>query len=230
MMLNLIFVLLALSYSKLIIVALVYPWQSFTYHAWKRNGSLLRILSIPYKGVLSLTYSGWEKFSMVYISKLPSKHLRKWAYSGLGAELGKNVVLRYQTEIWCPYKLKIGRGSIVGYNNLLDARNGIEIGEHVNFSANVSVYTEQHDYRDIDFACSKTEKKMVRIGTRAWIGPNVIILPGVTIGEGAVCAAGCVVTKDVEPFTVVAGVPAKKVNDRPTNLRYEFDGRESRIY
>ena len=71
---------------------------------------------------------------------------------------------------------------------------------------------------------------MVRIGTRAWIGPNVIILPGVTIGEGAVCAAGCVVTKDVEPFTVVAGVPAKKVNDRPTNLRYEFDGRESRIY
>ena len=51
-----------------------------------------------------------------------------------------------------------------------------------------------------------------------------------TIGEGAVCAAGCVVTKDVEPFTVVAGVPAKKVNDRPTNLRYEFDGRESRIY
>jgi acetyltransferase-like isoleucine patch superfamily enzyme len=63
-----------------------------------------------------------------------------------------------------------------------------------------------------------------------WIGCNVVILPGVTIGEGAVCCSGCVVTKDVEPYAVVAGIPAKKVNERPHDLRYEFKGKTVRLY
>lgn len=54
----------------------------------------------------------------------------------------------------------------------------------------------------------------VEIGNRVWIGSNVIILPGVHIGEGAVCCAGCVITKDIEPFSVVAGIPARKVGER----------------
>ena len=70
----------------------------------------------------------------------------------------------------------------------------------------------------------------VKIYDRAWLRSNVIILPGVTIGEGAVCCAGCVVTKDVEPYTVVAGIPAKEVNKRPTDLRYIFKGRSCRLY
>ena len=60
------------------------------------------------------------------------------------------------------------------------------------------------------------------IGDRVWIGSNAIILTGVNIGEGAVVCAGCVVTKDVEPYAVVAGIPARKVNERPRDLRYEF--------
>lgn len=140
------------------------------------------------------------------------------------------VIFRYQTEIWSAHYLKVGKGTIGGYNMLLDARNGIEIGANVNFSANVSVYTEQHDHRAPDFSCDGSIDKKVIIGDRVWLGPNVIVLPGVTIGEGAVLAAGCVVTHNVEPFTVVAGVPAKKVNDRPRNLTYGFDGKGSRIY
>ena len=70
----------------------------------------------------------------------------------------------------------------------------------------------------------------VEIGDRAWIGSNVVVLPGITIGEGAVCCAGCVVTKDVEPYAVVAGIPAKKVGERPQILTYEFSGRASRLY
>lgn len=77
----------------------------------------------------------------------------------------------------------------------------------------------QHDHRDPDFKCTKLDTK-VTIGDRAWLGSNCIVLPGVTIGKGAVCCAGCVVTKDVEPYTVVAGIPARKVNERPKNLRY----------
>ena len=70
----------------------------------------------------------------------------------------------------------------------------------------------------------------VEIDNRAWIGSNVIILPGVHIGEGAVCCAGCVVTKDVEPFSVVAGIPAHKVSERPHNLQYNFNGKSCRLY
>lgn len=69
----------------------------------------------------------------------------------------------------------------------------------------------------------------VKIADRVWIGSNVIVLPRVSIGEGAVLCAGFVVTKDVEPYCVVAGIPAKKVNERPRNLLYEFDGKSVRL-
>ena len=70
----------------------------------------------------------------------------------------------------------------------------------------------------------------MEIGDRAWLGSNVMVLPGVVIGEGAVCCGGCVVTKDVEPYAVVAGIPAKKVGERPRDLRYEFNGKSKRLY
>ena len=163
---------------------------------------------------------------------MPSLHLRKWLYQGLGVSVDKNVIFHFRTEIRAPYKLWIGKGSIIGDNALLDARNRLTIGANVNLSSNVSIYTEQHDHRDPDFKCpNPAERKMsVQIDDRVWVGSNVIILPGVHVGEGAVCCAGCVVTKDVEPFSVVVGIPAKKVGERPRDLRYEFDGKSCRLY
>lgn len=106
----------------------------------------------------------------------------------------------------------LGGGTIIGDNAILDARGGLVFGRNVNLSSNVSIYTLQHDHRDPVFNCTKLDAK-VTIGDRVWLGSNCIVLPGVTIGEGAVCCAGCVVTKDVEPYTVVAGIPARKVNE-----------------
>ena len=63
----------------------------------------------------------------------------------------------------------------------------------------------------------------VHIGNRVWIGYRSLIMPGVTIGEGAVVAAGAVVTKDVKPYTVVAGVPAKPISSRTDELTYELN-------
>lgn len=86
----------------------------------------------------------------------------------------------------------------------------MRIGCNVNFSNNVSIYIRQHDHRAPLFKCpdTNTTEMSVEIDDRAWIGSNVVILPGVHIGEGAVCCAGCVVTKDVEPFAVVADISA----------------------
>lgn len=192
---------------------------------------VLKIFSIPYwLWIIKIFRGGWERWMLFQIASFPSCHIRKWTYRLLGAEIEQNVVFHFGTEIRRPYQLTIGKGSIIGDNALLDARCGLVLGEHVNLSSNVSIYTLQHDHKDPYFRCTERAMGGVKIGDRAWIGCNVIILPEVTIGEGAVCCAGCVVTKDVEPFAVVAGIPAKKVNERPKDLRYEFNGRSCRLY
>lgn len=166
------------------------------------------------------------------IGVIPSLHLRKWLYKGLGVRMGRNCVIHFRTEIRCPERLTLGDGTIIGDNAILDARRGLTFGRNVNLSSNVSIYTLQHDHRDPYFRCpsEKDVKFSVEIDDRVWLGSNVIVLPGAHIGEGAVCCAGCVVTKDVEPYTVVAGIPAKKVGERPRNLKYEFDGKSCRFY
>ena len=68
------------------------------------------------------------------------------------------------------------------------------------------------------------------ISNRVWLGSNVTVLDSVTIGGEAVVCAGAVVTKDVEPFTVVAGIPAKKIGERSHDLRYEVDGSRMLFY
>ena len=134
------------------------------------------------------------------------------------------AVIYFGAEIREPYKLKIGEGSIIGDRAVLDARNGISIGANVNLSTEVHIWTEQHDHRDPDFKCNSDDSFRVVIEDRAWLGPRTTILHGVTIGEGAVVAAGAVVTKDVAPYTIVGGVPAKKIGERTHDLRYEFSG------
>ncbi|MCL2327833.1 MAG: acyltransferase [Bacteroidetes bacterium] len=162
---------------------------------------------------------------------IPSHTIRDFLYKNIYLVImEKNAIIYFGAEIRAPYKLKIGKGSIIGDKAILDARNGIKIGENVNFSSNVSIWTEQHDHRDAFFRCNSSSDFRVIIGNRAWLGPNTTILHGVTIGEGAVVAAGAVVTKDVEPFAIVTGVPAKKIGERNRNLEYVFDGKFTPFY
>lgn len=135
-----------------------------------------------------------------------------------------NAVLYYGIEVRNPANITIGRGSIVGDNSILDGRNGIVIGKNVVLASNVRIWTEQHDHRDPWFRCNTQEHRPVTIGDRAWIGSHSIILHSVNIGEGAVVAAGAVVTHDVPPFAIVAGIPAKTIGERNSNLQYELDG------
>lgn len=171
------------------------------------------------------------KFFIHKTKMIPSHRIRNFIYKHiLKVKMANKVVIYFNTEIRAPYNLEIGEGSIIGDNCLLDSRNGIKIGKNVNLSSEVHIWTEQHDYRSKDFSCYSSSDMGVRIGDLAWIGSNTIILPRVTIGKGAVVCAGAVVTKDVEPYSVVAGVPAKKVAQRPQDINYSFNGGHTRYY
>jgi maltose O-acetyltransferase len=145
------------------------------------------------------------------ISPFPSHTVRKAYLRNKGADIAKHTLIYGGCEYRGINSLHIGHGSSIGHRAILDARKGLFIGRNVVFATEVMVWTLHHDYNDIKFACIGAP---VIIGDFAWLGSRSIILPGVTIGEGAVVAAGAVVTKDVEPYTVVGGIPAKVMAKR----------------
>lgn len=170
-------------------------------------------------------YSGFVAYYLYRLSYTPSHRLRNYIYRHIcGMKLGADAVIYFGVEVRNPAQIKIGRGSIIGDHSILDGRNGIYIGEDVVFASDVKVWTEQHDHRDPYFRCVTQEHKPVIIDNRAWIGSHTVILHSVHIEEGAVVAAGAVVTHDVPPYAIVAGVPAKKIGERNHNLQYTFNG------
>jgi acetyltransferase-like isoleucine patch superfamily enzyme len=175
-----------------------------------------------YKPGFSNIYEGFYSIFVSTVGRIPGNKTRRFLYKHiLKINIGKNVVFHKNTDILSGYKITIGNGSIIGENNLLDGRGGLTIGENVNFSKNVSIYTEQHQVNSLDFAGVKAP---VFIDDRAWISCNTIVLPGKTIGKGSIVAAGAVVTKDVPPFMIVGGVPASIIGQRNNQISYVFDG------
>ena len=106
----------------------------------------------------------------------------------------------------------------IGAKVLLDARCGLTIHRNAVIAYDAIIWTLNHDYNDVHF-CSKGAP--VEIGAYAWICSRSIVLPGIKIGEGAVVASGAIVTRDVEPWTVVAGRPAKPIGKRE-NKNYQY--------
>lgn len=195
----------------------------------KKKAPLTESLTISSKRLRQSLMNAIESYIHYYIVKvgeIPSHRLRNCIYRHVfRVKMGKKVVIYHGAEIREPFRLQLGEGTIIGDNAILDARYGIHIGKNVNASSNISIWTEQHDHRDPWFRCNPERLGPVTVGDRVWIGPNVIILPTVTIGEGAVLAAGAVVTGDVEPFAIVGGIPARKIGERNHELRYEFNGK-----
>jgi len=181
--------------------------------------------------VFKKIYNFQERLAIRWIAQIYSHHIRMFFYRyAYLIDMDKKVVIHGGAEIRCCTNLKIGCGSIIGDDVILDARRGIEIGEDVAINSKVSFWTEQHDYRDPYFNCNNEHNGPIKVGNRVWIGPSAIILRNVVIGEGAVVAAGAVVTHDVEPYTVVAGIPAKEIAKRPCNLKYHFSGIHTHFY
>lgn len=153
------------------------------------------------------------------IGRTPSGNLRSIGARALGMTVAPTAKLYRWREVREGRNITIGDGSIIGMWATLDGREGITIGKNVNFSSEVALWTLQHDYNSPTF---ETTGGPIVIGDRAWISFRATILPGVTIGEGAVVAANSVVTKDVAPYTVVGGIPAKPIGKRTSDLSYDW--------
>ncbi len=115
-------------------------------------------------------------------------------------------------------ELIIGDNVSVNYNVMLNAsdQGKIHIGRGVLIASNVVLRSSNHifDSVDVPIRAQGHRPGLITIGDDVWIGSNAVVLPNVTVGNGAIIAAGAVVTKDVEPFAVVAGVPAVKIRSR----------------
>lgn len=158
-----------------------------------------------------LRYSFTWWFINSILSNLPSKHLRLWGLKKFGIDTQPNVRFYQGFHIRNPKGIHIGNGVSIGPKVLLDGRKELYIGSNVVIAYEAIIWTLNHDYNDETF-CGKGAP--VKIGNYAWICSRSIILPGVTIGEGAIIASGAIVTKDVEPYTIVGGVPAKVIGRR----------------
>jgi acetyltransferase-like isoleucine patch superfamily enzyme len=151
---------------------------------------------------------------------IPIHFVRKIFYLISGVKMPFNSNIYMGANFFNPAGVTIGHDSLVGSNCFLDGRAPLTIGNHTSLASDVLIYNDEHNINSADYENSFGP---VTIKDYVFIGPRAIILPNVTIGKGAVVAAGAVVTKDIPDFEVWGGVPAKKISDRQiTNPGYRL--------
>lgn len=166
----------------------------------------------------------WLKYFWLWIvnnvvSRVPFYCIRHFAYRVSGVRLGKGSSIKLGAYIE-GQKIHIGQDSSVGRNCVLDGRDTLTIGSHVSISPDVQFITGSHDVHCPSF---RFKSAPITIQDHVWIGTRSLVLPGVTIGRGAVIAAGAVVTRDVPEGTIFAGVPARKIGERKVDPSYHLN-------
>lgn len=146
-------------------------------------------------------------------SKLGGGVLRRFFTKHIVTSAGRNINIEKGATF--SRRLSIGDNSGLGVNCQLQGT--VTIGSNVMMGPDVLIYTTNHEFRNKDIPMQQQgyqPERPVSIGNDVWIGARVIILPGVTIGDGCVIGAGAVVTKDVPAYSVCAGNPATVVKER----------------
>ncbi|MBR6962388.1 MAG: glycosyltransferase [Prevotella sp.] len=172
---------------------------------------------------VSTIYRWMKAFGFEYVLNdilphVPFWTIRRMVLKMLRIRIGKKSFIMKMNYIMSPHHLSIGNYTHINRGCTIDARGNITIGNNVSISHNVMLMTGGHNHKTQNF---QSIYMPINIEDFAWIGVGSIILQGVTIGRGAVVAAGAIVTKDVEPFTVVGGIPAKEIGKRTKELDYQ---------
>jgi len=156
----------------------------------------------------------WEVVWLLLFRPTPRWCLNGWRrflLQAFGAKIGRGVRIQGGVRVWQPWRISIGDNSWIDGGVSLYSVDEISIGANAVISSGALVCTASHDIASETF---DLVTKPVSIGDCAWICSRAMILPGVSVREGAVVAAGSVVTKDVPPWTVVGGNPAKVLKKR----------------
>jgi len=181
----------------------------------------------------------WTAFVMIRNASGPlGIRLRGWVYPrymrsagrfrldervdvvGIGnLSLGDGVCVESGCTLQCPdAPLVIGSGCFMNKNVRITSGPGgaCTIGDNVIIGPNVVIETatHNHDRTDVPISAQGVSFKSIAIEDDVWIGANAVVTQGVTVGRGSIVGAGAVVTRDVAPYTVVGGVPARKIGDR----------------
>jgi len=162
----------------------------------------------------------FEIYFLHLIGCVPIHRVRRFFYRWAGMKIGRGSAIHMGSKFYDPKHIIIGEDTIIGEDAILDGRDKLYIGNHVDIATGVSVYNSEHNINDEFFLATSSP---VIIEDYVFIGPRVIIQPGVKIGRGAIVAAGAVVVKDVPPYAIVGGVPSKIIGERKNkNLHYKL--------
>lgn len=154
------------------------------------------------------------------LNLLPFASWRRVFMRTLRCKVGDGVSIGQGTRIYLPGRLSIGARSVINRGCLIDNRGGVDIGHDVSIARDVRIFT---GYHDIDSPFFEMLTAPVSIGDHAVLFAGCTVMPGVTIGAGAVVYGGSVVTRDVAPMTVVAGSPARVVRKRLSAPAYALE-------
>lgn len=136
---------------------------------------------------------------------------RRFLLRCFGAKIGKNSRISPSVRVWAPWNLTVGDEVAIAHDVDCYCVDRLTIGDHATVSQYSFLCTASHDISDPHM---KLISAPIQIGGQSWVCAGVFVSPGVTIGEGAVAGAMSVVTRDVEPWTVVAGNPARFLKTR----------------
>jgi len=155
------------------------------------------------------------------IGKMPSRTIRNGYLKLYLPDFGAGTSVQSGCRFLNGRKVHLGLRNVINFDCLFDGRKFlIQTGDDVSIGPEATILTLGHDPQSPGFADRGGE---VIIGHRVWIAYRATVLPGITIGDGAVVAAGAVVTKNVEPYAIVAGNPARKIGERARHLKYQLN-------
>jgi putative colanic acid biosynthesis acetyltransferase WcaF len=181
--------------------------------AFSRRNRLARLLW----GVVQATLFRW--------SPRPLHAWRAWLLRCFGARLGPGCHVYPQARIWAPWNLECESVVCIGDEAIVYNPATLRIGSHAIVSQQAYLCGATHDYRDPAFPMTWAP---ITIGRYAWICARATVQSGVTVGEGAVLGLGSVASRNLEPWTVYAGLPARRIKARPrTDDSRDQDGTES---
>ena len=161
-------------------------------------------------------------FFLTIIMWIPCHPFRRLICKMVMQKFHNSSSIRRNVDLRSPQRISIGEYCNINKHCILDGRGKLKIGNNVDIAVDTHIWTEQHDYNSPDFVA---EAAPVIIKDFVWIASRATILPGVTVGRGAVVACGAVVTRDVPDYAIVAGVPAKIIGERKSCFNYKLGTR-----